>query len=394
MKKFITLGLTCLVMANYNISFAQETNFSQEANEVIKKSLQKKFLTSSIKVYVNSEKNNNSYARNKMTYMEQIGNKCNVYLYYDKNGIQLEEMNKQIQEISNFSNKEEQKLFRIFVILHESSHCEFLNMNNVFLLPNKELEKKVNYYFKYMQDSQQMSSLYTLLNENFADTYAAIQLIKIYGNNNSTLNVLNNFTTIRETLKFSAFEQQDKIDSHFTDGSLENILKSENLKQIEITTSPEQLKELALTIANEQINKIISSNLDRTKTLFKEDVVAKSLLGAFFYQIKANNLYCTEDSFYQKTAFSMLQEQKKLNYKIDINNLTVPQINEIQDLTYNKLETLFNNSDIGTDFFNTSNYWLQWILTQTTKNQNIQINDNNINNIIQKHNARKKQLIK
>ena len=141
MKKFITLGLTCLVMANYNISFAQETNFSQEANEVIKKSLQKKFLTSSIKVYVNSEKNNNSYARNKMTYMEQIGNKCNVYLYYDKNGIQLEEMNKQIQEISNFSNKEEQKLFRIFVILHESSHCEFLNMNNVFLLPIKNLKK-------------------------------------------------------------------------------------------------------------------------------------------------------------------------------------------------------------------------------------------------------------
>lgn len=171
-------------------------------------------------------------------------------------------------------NKQEAEIMRKIMVLHEASHCEFSNFEEPILVKGMpKLQKSFNYLyrnssfslsnFSHTGSEQRNSSIYQLLNENFADSYAAIQIIKLYGAKPEVLNMLLRFKVQRheQSLLFSRTVGLESHDSHF---ALEEILLPETIQKILTINNANELKLLALEIANNSIgNVLVNHNFEQ-----------------------------------------------------------------------------------------------------------------------------------
>lgn len=175
-----------------------------------------------------------------------------------------------ILSITSLKNDTQKSMAQEFIALHEYYHCEFTAMENPVLTPGQSssFNQQINNVFKEQVSAAalQRVSYIDTLNENFADTAAAMNLIMKYGLDNP------DFKFVIESLKTQRHAKyfQSEYDSHFTHFSLEKVLEPQNLDKLKtlktlIDTNPsnesqKQFSQLALEIANNGTNQIIVNN--------------------------------------------------------------------------------------------------------------------------------------
>lgn len=243
-------------------------------------------------------------------------------------------------------NQQEAEIMRQIMVLHEASHCEFSNFQEPLLVKGMpQLQKNLNYLYKnssfsqskfsHNEQEQKNSSIYQLLNENFADTYAAIQIIKLHGAKPQVLNMLLRFKVQRheQSLLFSRSYGLESHDSHF---ALEEILEPDNIQKILNTDDAQELKIIALEIANNSIGKVLVNHsfeqainkksiirgivetIDRIK--FQEFVIANNQFNRitnYQFHINENNsfIFKVAKAIKSDINLSMYEDQKSLSDK-------------------------------------------------------------------------------
>lgn len=214
---------------------------------------------------------------------------CEISLTFDDYGNIPKLANEEgdILSVTALQNNTQRKMAQEFIALHEYYHCEFTTMENPILTPgkNSDFNKQINYAFKDQVSAAalQKVSYIDTLNENFADTAAAMNLIMKYGLDNPDFKfVMDSIKTQRHAKYF-----QSEFDSHFTHFSLEQLLEPNNLEklqqiktQIDNNPSPttyQQFSQFALEIANDGTNKIIVNNTKMAQSMLSVETIAYSV---------------------------------------------------------------------------------------------------------------------
>lgn len=290
-SNFIKMGITATLisiplLASAGLELAT-SKYQDEMRDVIKISQEKGYLKSNINLSIKEALTDSRY--NRLTESENHSNiidkeKCDVTITLSSKGDTVFMADSEnLKAITANQNEEQKKISRHFLLLHEASHCEFSKTKDVFLIKdNPQLQKEVNYYLKHAWGTDQIDSPYSLLNENFADTYAAVQILKIYGATSDVKKVLNNMLLERQDMDLS-YSVGGKVDSHYTHFSLAELLKKENMEDIKNTSKPEELKTLALKISNQGTNTVLATYSDILPGLFEQQTMIDSTL------INANN---------------------------------------------------------------------------------------------------------
>jgi hypothetical protein len=157
-----------------------------------------------------------------------------------------------LKEVTATSNQVQDGLRMSYITYHETAHCKLHEIKDPFRAEDKKAEAALNKFFKFSGSSYGSEhgdiGLYYMLHENFADTFAFMQLIKHHGVGKDVM----------ETMQKIQIERSDAANSynkngliaHNTEFSLKEVLKEENIRKIMATDSQEQLQEMALKIAN------------------------------------------------------------------------------------------------------------------------------------------------
>ena len=185
--------------------------------------------------------------------------------------------NDDILKFTEAQNITQQQYQREFIALHEASHCEFSTIENPIrdsLNNSVEFTKQLNYEMKnrftYIEKNAKGKNAkyygYIMgLHETFADTLAAIGMIKSYNSNeslqqgqitNNDLNhVLQSVIAQREANYIERVGKNIIPDDHFSQESLKELLKPENLKKLSSLNTNDEIKEFALNLSNNGIQK-------------------------------------------------------------------------------------------------------------------------------------------
>lgn len=310
---FIQMGTLAFLMASsvFADNIASSTSkYQGEMKKAIKQAQDKGYLNKDIKIQV-KEVNANGIYKPDLTASNQsniLAKQCEVIVSISKSGdTVLVATDKDIQDKTNPQNNIQKKMAREFILLHEASHCEFSSFKDVFLIDKQpELQKDVNYYFKHMVGNEQTDSMYSLLNENFADTYASIQLIKLYGANKDVLHIINK-TVLERQDTYLTYTAQEKLDSHFTHMSLIKTLKEENIEKINITNKSEALKRLALEIANIGTKQILAQFPEHVTSMLEKTAMINSTFSNA--EEKSIQYFINNESSKQDTFFSQLGDE-------------------------------------------------------------------------------------
>lgn len=378
-SNFIKMGIAATIIAAPALATARDlitSKYQDEMRQVVKASQDKGYLTA--KINVNIKENKTSGARydsfmpseNRADILSQKG--CDVTITLSQTGDRVYMAHyDDIKELTAPKNDMQKKLSREFILLHETSHCQFETMDEVFLIKgNPKLQKEVNYYFKHTYGSLMSDSAYLMLNENFADTYAAVQLLKIYGDNLDVKSVIHQTSLERQDNDLSS-AMTGRIDSHYTHFSLHEVLTKENMDKIKATSDPAQLRQIALEISNKGTFTVLATYSDALQTLFEQySMIESTLLNAnnnsitsFYAASNANskikfNQISTDASFFQQLGNEVL---KKINLdrKLDKNkNIALFSEEEIiklrevaKDVFHSRYENEFEKIDEVADKF-------------------------------------------
>lgn len=188
-----------------------------------------------------------------------VNNVCKVALSFDDQGnVPALTEGEEILSVTQFKNENQKKIAQQFIALHEQFHCEFTTIENPIIIPNESdsFNKKINYLLKDQMSAAffKKVSYIDTLNENFADTSAALALVKQYGANDPDLNyVLKALTTQRHDAYFAS-----DYDTHASHFSLEAALSQDNLEKLKNANDNSTFKELSLNIANYGVQQIMS----------------------------------------------------------------------------------------------------------------------------------------
>jgi len=167
-----------------------------------------------------------------------------------------------LKEVTGASNEKQENLRTEYITYHETSHCKLYEVKNPFKAEDKDAEYMLNKYFQYSRPSYGSkhgdSRLYYILQENFADTSAFIQLIKAHGADKDVLSTMQKIQVERSDAA-NAYNKNGLI-AHNTEFSLKEVLKEENIKKILATNDPEVLLEMALKISNDGMWKSIKTH--------------------------------------------------------------------------------------------------------------------------------------
>lgn len=305
-------------------------------------------------------------------------------------------------------NKVESEVMRKFMVLHEGSHCLFSTFSYPILINDNEvLEKNMNFLFKlgaasYSSENKLIknNSLYQLLNENFADSFAAINLIKQYGKNSDVINMLHRIATQRYEQAL-VIETKMSLLAHDTHFALNEILQLETIDKIMNMEDYNLLKILALEIANRSvanvlINNTVSQAINKNSiisgirnnlidmNLQKQSESTKRLFTITNYQFFSNE----DNSFIFKIAKDIIHNDILYNeYKA---------LKKIEDQTIfiNKYITE-NNKNINNFINNTMNEYEEYIM-KNYKTDNISIMNKDRSEIVmqEKYDVIKDNLIK
>lgn len=283
--KFLLLGLTVLSLAGP--ALAQDNQFEHslpgtfqnEVAEVQATSVNAGYVGNNIHIatHILHENVGSNYEKiqdlsettnNSLTHDNGV---CDVNITYSQDGRSAflgytDEMAK----LSSPQTEAQLKLNREVVLLHEMSHCEFAKIHNPLLVDgNAQLQEQVNYFFKYnasfnSDERGSASSMISTLNENFADTYAIIQMIKIHGLTPDMTQLIHSMGAQRAERTLTQGED-DVVEAHATQNAIKEILEPATLTKIQATNDPEALKHIALEIANHSVGKMYSTYHDITQ---------------------------------------------------------------------------------------------------------------------------------
>lgn len=188
-----------------------------------------------------------------------INNICKVTLSFDDKGnVPALTEGEEILSVTKFQNENQKKIAQQFIALHEQFHCEFTTIENPIVIfgESESFNKKINYLLKDQVSAAffKKVSYIDTLNENFADTSAALALVKQYGADNPDLNyVLKALTTQRHDAYFA-----NDYDTHASHFSLESALSKDNLEKLKNANDNATFKQLSLNIANYGVQQIMS----------------------------------------------------------------------------------------------------------------------------------------
>lgn len=219
----------------------------------------------------------------------RINNECNVNLVYNENG-NLHNLTheKSILKATKFQNATQHEIANKFAALHEHHHCEFTNMNEPVRAFGKDAQfnKNLNFLLKDQMGMPSQASYMSVLNENYADTGAALSLIKEYGANNPDLDyVLKALKTQRHSTYFS-----NPQESHITHFSLDQIFSPEVRNKLDTIKDAQEFQNLALDISNKGVqqifaeqpqfaNRVLSGQyiFDSTELVVRKEIYKKSM---------------------------------------------------------------------------------------------------------------------
>lgn len=351
---FIKMGTLAFLMTNHAFAGTMELNTSKyqgEMQEAIKQAQDKGYLSQAIKTQVKEVQTSQRYIPDlrSINQSNTLAKQCEVIVSFSKSGdTVLMATDKDIQNKTNPQNNIQKQLAREFILLHEANHCEFASLKDVFLIEGQnQLQKDVNYYFKHMVGNELTDSMYSLLNENFADTYASIQLIKLYGSNQDVLQIINNTLLDRQDM-YLINTAQEKLDSHFTHISLLEILKEKNIEKINSFNNPDELKIFALEIANIGTKKILAQFPEHVTSMLEKT----AMINSTFSNAEAKSIqhFINKDSSPEETFFSQLGNEtlKISNLKRKFKNnrpIALTQEQELKLVTNSKnvFELQFEN---------------------------------------------------
>lgn len=159
-----------------------------------------------------------------------------------------------LKEVTNAINSSQELIRTEYITYHETAHCKMYEIKDAFQHENLQVQNTLNQFFKFSSTSYITeakagnASVYYMLHENFADSFAFIQLLKSHG---PTQDVLETMQKIQIERSDAANEyNKDGLIVHNTQFALKEILKEENIQKILATDNQADLQEMALNFAN------------------------------------------------------------------------------------------------------------------------------------------------
>lgn len=243
------------------------------------------------------------------------------------------------KEVIQDSNAVQEDLRVAFITYHEASHCKMYEIKEPFKADNPKVQKALNDFFQFSNKSftngedSMDHGLYYILQENFADAFGYIQLIKNHGVNADTLSVMQKMQIERTEIAHT--HNNKSIIAHNTDFTLKELLKEENIKKIMATDNIQDLEEMALQIANKgmwksvrthaQIDQVVNyQSLETGALTLLNDLVEKDI-GTHSHLQKNVNLHLKDNMLYQ----SALETKADLYKKFDMSSIkTAEQYND------------------------------------------------------------------
>lgn len=234
-----------------------------------------------------------------------------------------------LKEVTGSSNQLQEEIRTSYITYHETAHCKMYEIKDPFKANNKNVEQTLNQFFQFSGSSYGSekgdTGLYYILHENFADTFAYIQLIKNHGVGENVLSTMQKIQ-IERTDAANTYNKNGLI-AHNTDFALKEVLKEDTIKKIMATESQEDLQEIALQIANKGMWQSLKTHgvSDQFANVESLESGAKFLLSGLLYKSielkdgseKNVNLHL-ENNVLQTVA---LEVKADLSTKFDLNSI-------------------------------------------------------------------------
>lgn len=244
-------------------------------------------------------------------------------------------------DVTDASNLTEERMMSEFAIIHEASHCNLYSNAKPFISSDKTVEANLNKYFRYsssfIEGDSVNQSIYYTLHENYADTLAAMEMIRTYGGSNEVLSVLNKIAAQRDDVAVTY--SQKGFEAHSTGISLAKVLNPEMVSKIMLAPNATDLQQMALEIANSSTAEVIATYGDVSKIAGIE------------------NLYTGASTLTSRMIYSKYAGKSSPTSNIDLNM----ESNELFQLAKSSMSELEKNFKDDFSKFKTENDVKTWL---------------------------------
>lgn len=329
-KKFLLLGLTAVMTMNaFGANIHVDKSIEQLAQKVHSIQENKAFPNVDVNYIIKSsdvaQKSNVAHAKLNVGF-ENCTVNIEVTPDFKVGFLGSNNQREFFKEVTQDSNATQEDLRVAFITYHEASHCKMYEIKEPFKADNPQVQKALNDFYQFSGKSFTNSDkgddgLYYILQENFADAFGFIQLIKNHGATADSLTLMQKIQVERTEIAHT--HNNERIIAHNTDNTLKEILKEENIKKIIATDDMTQLQEIALQIANKgmwtsvrthaQIDQVINyQSLESGSLGFLIDLMDKDM--GIHKDLKKNiNLHLTDNVLYQSALETKLELEKKFD---------------------------------------------------------------------------------
>lgn len=330
-RKFLLVGLTAIMATNaFGATIHAEKSIEQLAKQVHSIEQNAAFPNIDINYITKSsdvaKKSNVAHAK-----LNLVAENCTVNIEvspeFKVGYLGSNNQREFFKEVTQDSNAMQEDLRVAFITYHEASHCKMYEIKEPFKSDNLQVQKSLNEFYQFSGESNTTGSdkldtgLYYILQENFADAFGFIQLIKNHGATPDALILMQKMQIERTEI---AHTHNDKhIIAHNTDYTLKEILKEENIKKILATDDVAQLEEMALQIANKgmwtsvrthaEIDQVVNyQSLETGSLSLLTDLMTKDM--EVNSHLKKNvDLQLKDNLLYQSAVETKLELEKKFD---------------------------------------------------------------------------------
>lgn len=301
---------------------------------------------------------------------------CSVNINVDQNfntgGMGSPWMEEKIGKSSKLSNGNQERIRTEFAILHEASHCNLYNKQDPFIYSDKSIQKALNQFYVLsgmaFDGKKTYGSVYSSLQENYADTLAAMLIIKKYGYTDDVAEVLQKTMGEREELALTF--RKYGFDAHGTNFAL-NEVTSKDVIEFVSKNSIEKISKYAQEIATYNALKSIN-------TYSKADnIINANSMSAGVMSLAVKMLYGKVINTNHTSNINLHLDQNKL-YKLAKNVVTKIEAN---------FSTQFKNESDVYKFVNTNGLKIGEIsyeevqkMLEMEKPESLNINDGTLAN--------------
>ena len=245
---------------------------------------------------------------------------CSTIISVDRNGDQVNLLHSDIDRSGMIlSSNAEKEIFSKFVLLHEMAHCEFsLNSSTNFKsikTGDSHVDKVLNDFFNPTNKTRYSNPFTTHLQEHYADTYAAMVLLREEPNKNLVQSMLQSIKKSR------AISSTDNDFEHLTSYSLQQLEHPEILAKIK-TLPVEKLPDFALEISQKGVALTLAESKEFQKYLNKQ--VSMSLIENVFFAFSK----AVEGKDFNSPEYSALGLGAQENFVSQLSNMTYLDLTE------------------------------------------------------------------